>query len=190
MKLYKSLLCFCLIFCALQLRAQVEAPYTSLNNITLTIPGQSIRYSYFSNQLLFRLNQETAKLEMRVPISSFTPANTGSPQILLQELFLARQFPELVITFDLPMEMLQPLDPIVQNRRLEGVVLAQGRPRDIAPEVNFIPLRNEFTFSTVFDFNLRDPGIVLPQAYAGMVSGQVEVVIEKARWIYQTDTAR
>ncbi|RYF81663.1 MAG: hypothetical protein EOO03_16515 [Chitinophagaceae bacterium] len=190
MKPIKTLLCLCLIFCGLQLKAQTETPFTSLNEITLNIPGTSIQYSYFSNKLLFRFNREKAQLELRVPISSFTPANTGSPQVLLQELFLANQFPELIIVFDAPMDLLQTQDLKTQDRKMEAVVMAQGISRDIAPDVYLIPLPNQFTFSTTFNFSLFGPDIILPRTYAGMVQGPVEVIIEKARWIYELDNQR
>ena len=170
--------------------AQIDVPYSAPNEVTLNIPGNSIAYSYFSNQLLVRLDVEAKKLEFRVPLTSFVPANTGSPQVLQRELFLTGSFPEMVILLDAPLDMLLTDQTQPETRHVQGVLIAQGVSRDIQTDLYIVPLPNQASLSATFRFDLRAPNVVLPQTYASMVQGVAEIVFQNVRWLNPNPTNR
>ena len=175
---------FCLCVLPKTATAQELAPlYSGQNEITLTLPGKAISYAYFSNQLLIRLDREARKLEFRVPIASFVPANTGSPQVLLRELLLASSFPDLVFRLDAPLDLLLSEQTQPDARLLKGVLITQGASRDIQTDMQVVPLPNQASLSASFRFSLSHPDVVLPVTYATMVEGMAEVVFQNARWL-------
>jgi len=175
------LLISCLVFQNLQ--AQL---YTDKNNITVLIEGHKQHYSYTSDNLLVKLDENTNRLECILTVNTLEPNDNLSDPVIPEDVFYARKYPQFRVVMFLPKELVAANNQDFLTRKdlmVKAQLYFQGLTRDVEVPLQFTSERNYISFNTSFTFSLQDMRALMPQMYMNMLTGLIRVSIVNATWV-------
>jgi hypothetical protein len=161
---------------------QTRIPYTSNNNILISLEGPKGTYEFSSGMLLVRYNENTRRVECLLPLSNLLPTNDSTPAVMVQDVFFTSRYPDIYIEIDAPVEKINSGNRSRQSLNTRLYINIQGITREMVTPVTFTPDQNTISFSSSFDIMLQEMRLKVPARYTPLLTGRILFTIHNARW--------
>lgn len=177
------LMLFTLCICSLQANAQARQQYTGSNVILIGLESAKGIIDYRSDNLQVRYNEETQKIECRLPVNTLYALNDTVPANMAYNVLFGSKYPDVILLIDAPAEIINAPRVNAEPQLRRTTIVLQGTINETKIPVVFASDKGVINLSTNFDLSLGNFNATLPANYIPFLTGRLQVTIRNARWL-------